>query len=104
MVALSLLVTVALVDARHITLLILLPGIDYSNLDYTSSFHFAAIASGNGHDGGTGVHLLNAPEVINEFAWRAIHVSAELGKDIVQQYYNTSASKSYYLGCSTGGR
>lgn len=79
-------------------------GIDYSNLDYTSSFHFAAIGSDNGHDGDTGVFFLDHPEVINDFAFRAIHVSAELGKDIVQQYYNTTPVKSYYLGCSTGGR
>jgi feruloyl esterase len=79
-------------------------GVDYSNLDYTSSLHFAAIGSDNGHDGATGLPLLNQPEVIIDFAWRSIHVSAELGKQIVEHYYGAKAHKNYYLGCSTGGR
>jgi feruloyl esterase len=79
-------------------------GIDYSDLDYTSSLHFAAIGSDNGHDGWGGLPLLNQPEVITDFAWRSIHVSSELGKQIVEHYYGAKANKNYYLGCSTGGR
>jgi feruloyl esterase len=79
-------------------------GIDYANLDYTSSLHFASIGSDNGHDGIAGLPLLNQPEVITDFAWRSIHISAELGKQIVEHYYGAKANKNYYLGCSTGGR
>jgi hypothetical protein len=42
--------------------------------------------------------------VINDFAFRAIHVEAVIGKQIVEAYYGRTAAKSYYLGCSTGGR
>jgi feruloyl esterase len=42
--------------------------------------------------------------VIIDFSWRSIHVSAELGKQIVEHYYGAKAHKNYYLGCSTGGR
>ncbi|KAF8577162.1 tannase and feruloyl esterase [Ramaria rubella] len=78
--------------------------IDYRNLDYGNTLHFATIASDNGHDGENGLSLLNHPEVINDFAFRAIHVEAVLGKQIVEAYYQHSHHKSYYLGCSTGGR
>ncbi|KAJ6514194.1 tannase and feruloyl esterase [Mycena vitilis] len=78
--------------------------IDYANLDYGASFHFAAVASDNGHDGNSGDVFLNHPEVINDFAFRAVHVEAVIGKQIIQAYYGNAAAKSYYLGCSTGGR
>jgi hypothetical protein len=47
---------------------------------------------------------LNHPEVINDFAYRSIHVEAVIGKKIVEAYYHSKPAKSYYLGCSTGGR
>ncbi|KAG6847135.1 hypothetical protein H0H93_009924, partial [Arthromyces matolae] len=78
--------------------------IDYTNLDYGTSLHFASIASDNGHDGNDGIVFLNHPEVINDFAFRAIHVEALIGKQIVEAYYRRPHHKSYYLGCSTGGR
>jgi hypothetical protein len=79
-------------------------------LDYTTSLHFASIGTDNGHDGGSGgdpgdAHqFLNNPEVINDFAFRAVHVGAEIGKQIVEKYYNRAPTKSYFLGCSSGGR
>ncbi|KAJ7907545.1 tannase and feruloyl esterase [Mycena leptocephala] len=78
--------------------------IDYDGLDYGASLHFAAVGSDNGHDGASGLPFLHHPEVINDFAFRAIHVEAVIGKQIVAAYYGTPPAKSYYLGCSTGGR
>lgn len=79
-------------------------GIDYLNIGYGTSLHFATIGSDNGHDGNTGKPFLNHPEVINDFAHRAIHVEAIVGKQIVEAYYKTRPTRSYFLGCSTGGR
>jgi feruloyl esterase len=42
--------------------------------------------------------------VLNDFSFRAIHVEAVVGKQIVEGYYGRPHTKSYYLGCSTGGR
>ncbi|KAG6900004.1 hypothetical protein C0993_004312 [Termitomyces sp. T159_Od127] len=78
--------------------------VDYTNLDYGTSLHFASVASDNGHDGNSGSVFLNHHEVINDFAFRAIHVEAVIGKQIVEAYYGRPHNKSYYLGCSTGGR
>ena len=79
-------------------------GIDYSSLDYGNTLHFATIGSDNGHDGYSGAPFLNQPEVINDFAFRAVHVETVIGKQIVNAYYNRTHDKSYFLGCSTGGR
>ncbi|KAJ7090541.1 tannase and feruloyl esterase [Mycena epipterygia] len=78
--------------------------IDYIGLDYGAGLHFAAVGSDNGHDGNSGMAFLDHPEVINDFAFRAVHVEAVIGKQILETYYSTPPSKSYYLGCSTGGR
>ncbi|KNZ71379.1 putative feruloyl esterase B [Termitomyces sp. J132] len=78
--------------------------VDYVNLDYGTSLHFAAVGSDNGHDGDSGSVFLNHPEVLNDFAFRAIHVEAVIGKQIVEAYYGRPHHKSYYLSCSTGGR
>jgi hypothetical protein len=66
--------------------------------------HFATIGSDNGHDGNNGLSFLNKPEVINDYAYRAIHAEAVIGKQVAEAYYNSTLSKSYFLGCSTGGR
>ncbi|KAJ7249442.1 tannase and feruloyl esterase [Mycena rebaudengoi] len=78
--------------------------IDYFDLDYGASLHFATFGTDNGHDGPGGLPFLNHPEVINDFAFRAVHVEAVIGKQIVEAYYGRPAAKSYFLGCSTGGR
>ncbi|KAJ7830748.1 tannase and feruloyl esterase [Mycena olivaceomarginata] len=78
--------------------------INYADLDYATSLHFAAIGSDNGHDGQTGLPFLDHPEVINDFTFRAIHVETVIGKQLVQAYYGTPPAKSYFSGCSSGGR
>ncbi|KAG6915854.1 hypothetical protein DXG01_009561 [Tephrocybe rancida] len=78
--------------------------IDYLNLDYGASLHFATVGSNNGHDGTDGSVFVGHPEVLNDFAFRAIHVEAVIGKQIVEEYYGSPHHRSYYLGCSTGGR
>ncbi|KAJ6590690.1 tannase and feruloyl esterase [Mycena vulgaris] len=76
----------------------------YRELDYGSSLHFATVGSNNGHDGGAGVSFMGSPEMVNDFAHRSIHVEAVVGKKIVEAYYGQPPTKSYYSGCSTGGR
>lgn len=79
-------------------------GIDYLDLPYGTSLSFATISSNNGHDGNSGSVFLNSPEVINDFAFRAVHTEALVGKALVKAYYGKPQKKSYFLGCSTGGR
>ncbi|KAJ7848054.1 tannase and feruloyl esterase [Mycena olivaceomarginata] len=73
--------------------------VDHDALDYTTSLHFASVGTDNGHDGGSGgdpgdAHqFLNNPEVINDFAFRAVHVGAEIGKQIVEKQGTQAALK-----------
>ncbi|KAG6828951.1 hypothetical protein H0H87_012981 [Tephrocybe sp. NHM501043] len=78
--------------------------IDYANLDYGATLHFATVGSNNGHDGPDGRAFFNNPEAINDFAYRAIHVKTVIGKQIVDTYYGIPHQRSYFLGCSSGGR
>ncbi|KAK7958445.1 feruloyl esterase b [Apiospora saccharicola] len=44
------------------------------------------------------------PEVVTDFAWRAVQTGVVVGKDVSKAFYGKAHTKSYYLGCSTGGR
>ena len=81
-----------------------MPGIDYTNLEYGSSLGFASVASNNGHDGNSGLAFANNSEVLADFTSRAIHVETIVGKELIAAYYERSPKRSYYMGCSTGGR
>ncbi|RFN53439.1 putative feruloyl esterase b-2 [Fusarium flagelliforme] len=79
--------------------------IDYRFVQNGAHLGFASFGTNTGHDGEQGFDFfLNQPETINDFGHRGIHVEAQVAKQIVEQYYGEKASKSYYQGCSTGGR
>jgi feruloyl esterase len=44
------------------------------------------------------------PELVADFGYRALHVTTENAKAIVQALYGERASRSYFMSCSTGGR
>ena len=44
------------------------------------------------------------PELVIDFGYRAIHLTAEHAKRIVSAFYAKPASHSYFVSCSTGGR
>lgn len=44
------------------------------------------------------------PELMIDFGHRSMHVMTENAKSIVLEYYGNAADRSYYVGCSTGGR
>jgi feruloyl esterase len=79
--------------------------VDYNAVPYGASLGFASFGTNGGHNGSVGYDFfLYRPEVINDFGHRSIHIEAQVGKQIVQQYYGRSSSYNYYAGCSTGGR
>lgn len=80
--------------------------IDFPSVQNVAQLGFASFGTNTGHDGEQGFEFfLNQPEIINDFGHRGIHVEAVVAKQIVQQYYGKKkAPKSYYQGCSTGGR
>jgi feruloyl esterase len=71
---------------------------------YAAQYGFATVGTNNGHFGDTGVYFYKNTEVVKDFAYRALHTGVVIGKLITQQFYSKGYKKSYYLGCSTGGR
>lgn len=78
--------------------------IQYADLAYTASYGFASVGANNGHNGTSGEAFLNNDDIVADFAYRSVHTGVVVGKQLSQAYYEQKHSKSYYLGCSTGGR
>ncbi|EZF89027.1 hypothetical protein H110_00507 [Trichophyton rubrum MR1448] len=78
--------------------------IKYEDLAYGVKNGFAVVGSNNGHNGTTAVTMYHNYDVQIDFSWRALHTSVAIGKEVVAQYYNRPHRKSYYIGCSLGGR
>lgn len=78
--------------------------IQYGDLAYTAGMGFSAVATNNGHNGTRGTAFYQNDDVVEDFAWRALHTGVVMGKEISQRFYGREQNKSYYFGCSTGGR
>ncbi|KAL9076013.1 MAG: hypothetical protein Q9157_003815, partial [Trypethelium eluteriae] len=78
--------------------------IEYENLAYGTQHGFATVAANNGHNGTGGHDFLNNPDVIIDYAWRSLHTSISQTKSLASKFYGNTYQKSYYIGCSLGGR
>ncbi|KAJ5495920.1 feruloyl esterase B-2 [Penicillium diatomitis] len=78
--------------------------IQYYDLAYTAQLGFATVGANNGHNGTSGEPFLNHPEVLEDFVYRSLHTGVVVGKELTQRFYEEGFKKTYYLGCSTGGR
>jgi Tannase and feruloyl esterase len=67
---------------------------------------YAVSGTDTGHPGGPldAGWALGHPEKVADFGWRAIHETADASKSVIGAYYGKAASKSYFAGCSDGGR
>src|SRR5258707_12483968 len=52
----------------------------------------------------SGSFILSNPQKAIDYAYRAVHVTAETAKKIATEYYAKSISFSYWNSCSNGGR
>jgi hypothetical protein len=80
--------------------------IGYESLAGNLRRGFATSGSDAGHFGETedASWAFGHPEKIADFGWRAVHLTAERAKDVVNAYYGEAASKNYFDSCSDGGR
>lgn len=46
-------------------------GIKYEDLAYGTTHGFATMGTNNGHNGTTGITMLNNPDIIKDFSYRA---------------------------------
>jgi hypothetical protein len=67
---------------------------------------YACIVSDDGHRSTAEDDLwaYNNPQAELDHGYRAAHVTALAGKAIVEAYYRRAPARSYFVGCSTGGR
>lgn len=79
-------------------------GLDYASLAYGTQQQFATFAANNGHNGTSGAEFYHNAEVLHDYADRSLHISVVVGKRLTQQFYGSEHKKSYFLGCSQGGR
>lgn len=78
--------------------------IQYEDVAYGTSRGFATVGSNNGHNGISGSPFLGNPAAVEDYVRRSLHLSAVLGKMIVAEFYGQAQTRSYYIGCSGGGR
>ena len=81
-------------------------GINWPDMGTSTQYGFAAIATDTAHLS-TDIDLswaLNKPESIVDWAYRAMHSSVVMAKQLVDAYYGQPILHSYYASCSTGGR
>ena len=66
---------------------------------------YACVASDTGHRGGgsDGLWAANNLAAQVDFGYRSVHVMALAAKAIVSRFYSKEISRSYFVGCSTGG-
>ena len=67
---------------------------------------YAVAATDTGHEGGQAdaSFAIGHPEKLIDFAWRAVHETTVKAKALVTAYYAQAPRRSYWLGCSSGGR
>jgi tannase/feruloyl esterase len=67
-------------------------------------YAISATDDGNPGPGGSGSFVLNHPERLIDFAYRAEHEMAVKSKAIIAAFYGKAARRSYWFGCSSGGK
>jgi feruloyl esterase len=78
----------------------------YGSLAETLLRGYAVANTDTGHQGGMGdfTWAPGHPEKLTDYQHRAVHELTRVGKDITAAHYGKAPEKSYWYGCSTGGR
>ncbi|KAK0378938.1 tannase and feruloyl esterase [Colletotrichum limetticola] len=81
-------------------------GINWYAMGTGVKYGFATMSTSTGHNSSNQDMgwALNNPETKADWAGRSLHGSTVVAKQIVEGYYGAAANRSYYSGCSTGGR
>ncbi|KAI1150362.1 feruloyl esterase B [Nemania diffusa] len=79
--------------------------IKYEDIAYGAANGFSTFGTNNGHNGTGGTAFYQNEDVVIDYSWRALHTSVEVGRELAPLFYDTAElGKSYYIGCSLGGR
>jgi feruloyl esterase len=78
--------------------------ISYSAMAEALAAGYAATSTDTGHRGGSADFALENEDKLIDFAYRAVHEMTLTAKVLVDAYYGRAEQRSYFSGCSTGGR
>jgi feruloyl esterase len=81
--------------------------IPYSAIAPGLSLGYATVGTDTGHVGSSSYDAsfaLGHPDKIIDFGYRSIHLMTVIGKQIASAFYGKDPKRSYFTGCSTGGR
>ena len=65
---------------------------------------FASAGTDDGHSGGGAAWSIGHPEKLIDFGHRALHETGIVAKAVAHAFYEKPAARSYFYGCSDGGR
>ncbi|HLK64011.1 MAG TPA: tannase/feruloyl esterase family alpha/beta hydrolase [Bryobacteraceae bacterium] len=78
--------------------------ISYSALAEGVRGGYATASTDTGHSTPGGGFVVGHPEKLIDFSWRSEHETTVKAKAIVKAFYSATPQRSYWNGCSTGGR
>jgi Tannase and feruloyl esterase len=80
--------------------------IDYVQLSTSMSKGYAVTATDTGHTGSPidAAWAMGHPEKVVDFGHRGIHEMTRVAKEAVRTFYGKTPERSYFAGCSDGGR
>jgi feruloyl esterase len=78
--------------------------ISYAAMAEAVKSGYATVSTDTGHSTKGGSFALGHPEKLIDFGWRSEHEMTVKAKAIVQAFYGNAPQRSYWNGCSTGGR
>ena len=80
--------------------------INYLELGASLQHGYVATGTDTGHAGSPidATWALGHPEKIIDFGYRGIHEMTRIAKLVVPQFYGSAPKRSYFAGCSDGGR
>ncbi|MCE7796497.1 tannase/feruloyl esterase family alpha/beta hydrolase [Sphingobium sufflavum] len=64
----------------------------------------AVTDTGHRHTESSGVWAKGHPEKVRDYAWRGVHETTVVAKQVIKAYYGKAPTYSYFIGCSNGGR
>jgi tannase/feruloyl esterase len=78
--------------------------ISYPALAAALAAGYATASTDTGHVGNTAAFALGHPEKLVDMGYRAVHEMTVQGRAIVDAYYGSPPKRSFWNGCSQGGR
>ena len=77
--------------------------ISYGPLENAVNLGYAAASTDTGHSGSELNFIVGHPERIDDWGYRAVHVTAQAARKVIAAYYGAAPKHAYFNGCSTGG-